>query len=392
MIENNPNIDDAVVIQQEEVSQPTAPVAQVPKTLEQQLAAAIAARPGRNRRSEKKPIEIPGLAEQATAPIAPVVPEPEGVSQQPEEQAAPEAAEQTDTPLDDQQVSDAVSDVIEFLDFAKTNPNAKFRIPNKNAEGGFVELSAEKAAAILGQGSAIHEEQRAFKVREAEFNEYEQQRRSQLDGLALAMEFTVEPRLQQAYSEIQKAVEYNNVFQQQLSQITDPVEQAKIQANIEQNNRYIEQQGDVIRQTKPQLDKFKEYRNEQVKTVLKNSRETFKDKELKNEYIYNELRDKLSRDWAGAKNEFIPGVQNLDLVSSDEHLLSLLRDGMKFREGVTQRNAGGSVAATTNTLKRAATPPKVDALQERAKKGDKNATRDLLSSYLTQQRTVRKAS
>jgi hypothetical protein len=383
MIDSNPNISNDAVVTQNAVSQQ-------PASIQDQLAAAMAARPGRNRQREQKVVEVPGGQEQATAPTQPVVPEPESIEQQPEQHVAPEQAEQQVTP---EQVSDEVSDVIEFLEFAKSNPKAKFRIPNKNAEHGYVELDADKAASILGQGSAIHEEQRAFKVREAEFNEYEQKRKSELDNLTLAMEFTVEPRLQQAYTEIQKTVGYNNVFEQQLAQTSDPVEQARIRANMEQNNRYIEQQGNVIRENRPQVEQFKQYRQQQVQNVLKNSREAFKDKELKNEYIYNELRDKLSKDWSAGKNEFVPGITNLDLVSSDEHLLSLVRDGMKFREGVTQRNAGGSLAAATQSLKRAATPPKVDTgLQERAKKGDKVATRDLLSNYLSQQRSVRKAS
>jgi hypothetical protein len=339
---------------------------------------------------------VPGSPEAASPIETPVVPEqtsePETTTVEQVSETVPEQVVSAETAPE--QVSDEVSDVIEFLEFAKSNPKAKFRIPNKNAKEGFVELDAEKAAAILGQGSAIHEEQRAFKVREAEFNEYEQSRKNQLDNLALAMEFTVEPKLQTAYEEIRKTQEYNNIFQSQLEQTSDYVEQERIRANIAQNERYIEQQGDLIRTTRPQVEQFRQYRQEQVKHIVDNSRKSFKDRDLKNEYVFNELRDKLSKDWTVANNEFIPGVKNLDLITSDEHILSLLRDGMKFREGVKTTNSGGSLAAATQSMKRAATPPKNAQveLQQRASKGDKNATRDLLSSYLSQQRAVRKAS
>ena len=86
-----------------------------------------------------------------------------------------------------------------------------------------------------------------------------------------------------------------------------------------------------------------------------------------------------------ASNAYIPGVPNIDLVSSDEFLLGLIRDGMKFREGPkVVKNAGGSLAATTKAVSRAKTAPKDEAteLQERAAKGDKNATRDLLAQQL----------
>ena len=46
------------------------------------------------------------------------------------------------------------------------------KIPNKDAEGGFIELTAEKAASILGQGSAIHENARKLKAEKADFEEY----------------------------------------------------------------------------------------------------------------------------------------------------------------------------------------------------------------------------
>jgi len=69
---------------------------------------------------------------------------------------------------------------------------------NKDAEGGFVEIPVSKAAAILGQGSAIHENARKLKAERAEFEEYEAKRRSELDGLQIGLELTIQPQLQQA--------------------------------------------------------------------------------------------------------------------------------------------------------------------------------------------------
>ncbi len=51
--------------------------------------------------------------------------------------------------------SEGVNEAVDFLEFAKENPDVMLKIPNKDAEGGFIELTAEKAASILGQGSAM---------------------------------------------------------------------------------------------------------------------------------------------------------------------------------------------------------------------------------------------
>ena len=115
------------------------------------------------------------------------------------------------------------------------------------------------------------------------------------------------------------------------------------------------------------------------------ARQSFKDKELSNKANFTELREKIAKDWKNASGTFVPGVPNIDLVSSDEHLLGLIRDGLKFREGPKLvRNTGTSLAATTKTVAKAKTSPKDEAtqLQERAAKGDKGATRDLLALQL----------
>lgn len=378
---SDPNIQpqaDAVV----------ADTGSVKASIEQQLVQALADRPGRNRVA-RTAITIPAGESSAEpvqdSPVAPEVPETVAAA------TDPEMTQETQVP---ESVNQETQDVINFLDFAKTNPQAKIRIPNKNAELGFVELSAEKAASILGQGSAIHEEQRQFKVRESEFREYEQQRRAELDNLHVALEYTVEPRISKAYQGIRQAQDYNEIFKQQLTATNDPAQQAEIQANIEKNLEYIQQQSQYIQQTRPVLDQYREFRSKQVKETLDNTRKNFQDRELRNEYLFNEIKTKISTGWNQAEQEFIPGIRNIDLVSSDEHILSLIRDGLKFREGVkSDKNAGNSVAAVTASMKRgvARGNERTQTLQQQASKGDKTAQRDLLSAYLLQQKAVRKA-
>jgi hypothetical protein len=125
---------------------------------------------------------------------------------------------------------------------------------------------------------------------------------------------------------------------------------------------------------------------------LEKARQGFTDKELSNKANFAELRDKLSRDWKGSSGSFVPGVPNLDLVSSDEYLLGLVRDGMKFREGPKVRNAGGSLAATNKTFSKAKTSPddRNSVLQKKADSGDKGAARDLLATMLAANKTRRR--
>jgi len=112
---------------------------------------------------------------------------------------------------------------------------------------------------------------------------------------------------------------------------------------------------------------------------------------LANKANFTELRDKLAKDWKGANGAFVPGVPNIDLVSSDEYLLGLIRDGMKFREGPIVKNAGGSLAAANKTLAKSKTVPedKLETLQKKANSGDKNATRDLLATMLASNKRKR---
>jgi len=303
------------------------------------------------------------------------------------EAMAPEEVSPADT-------NSSADELIDFIEFAETNPNAKFKFTRNGKE---IVIDAKKAAAILGQGGAIHEEARELKVQKAEFDEYQKDRQGHLEGLALAMEFTIEPKLRNAYDEIIKTQQYQQTFQQQLANTYDPAQQARIQAAMEQNNRYIQQQSEAIGQLKPRVDEFKQMRKQQVEQILDNNRKQFKDKELKNAYVYNEIRDKVSKDWASAKGQLVPGVDNIDLISSDEHILSLIRDGLKYRDKPKSTSAGNSIAAltgkrTSNTAVQTKSDT-ISKLREQANKGGKEGTRaadNLLMARLSQIRAGRK--
>lgn len=281
-------------------------------------------------------------------------------------------------------------DLIDFVEFAETNPNAKFKFMKNGKE---VIVDAKKAASILGQGSAIHEEARQLKVERAEFDEYANEARQRQDGLTLAMEFTVQPKLQKAYNEVVKTQGYQNTFQQQLARTQNPVEVARIQANMAQNEQYIRQQQQQITKMQPAVEQFRQIRSQQVSEALAQSRKAFTDKELKNEYVYNELREKIEKVYPHAKREIVPGIPNIDLISSDETLLGLIRDGLRYRDKPTTKSAGASMAAltqrkgSTNTQKGAA--DNIDKLREQANKGDRKASDNLLVAQLQRLRSGR---
>ena len=356
----------------------------------------------RNRQAATGEIETGTLAEgKANVPVA-----PEGVEQstKPEvaeasdqdvdttEELQAQAPEESDEPVSEDVATDSTNqEIIDFIEFAETNPNAKFKFVRNGKE---MVIDAKKAAAILGQGGAIHEEARQLKVERAEFDEYKKAAREQTDGLMLALEFTVEPRLQQAYDEILKTQGYQATFHQQLARVRDPAQQARIRASIEQNERYIAQQGEVIRGLKPQVDQFRQMRQQQVRDIIDTNRKSFTDRELKNEYVFNEIREKVSKNWRGASEEIIPGVKNIDLISSDEHILGLLRDGLKFRDRPTQKSAGASIAQLQSSKGSAVGGGKNDdesirQLREQAKGGDKKAADNLLVAQLNKLRATR---
>jgi len=281
-------------------------------------------------------------------------------------------------------------ELIDFVEFAETNPNAKFKFMKNGKE---VVVDAKKAAAILGQGSAIHEEARQLKVERAEFEEYLNETRAKQEGLTLAMEFTVQPKLQSAYDEILKTQNFQATFQHQLNNARDPAQRAKIQASMQHNENYIRQQQQVINQLQPAVDQFKQVRAHQVTEHLTLARKNFQDKELKNEYVYNEVREKVAKIWPHAKQEIIPGVPNIDLISSDENLLSLVRDGLRYRDKPSTKSAGSSMAALTqrkgSSSNTKGSNDNIEKLREQAKGGDKKAADNLLVAQLSRIRANR---
>lgn len=315
--------------------------------------------------------------------------EPEVVA--PEDDDSSQASEESDAPPEEvSQDNSSQADIIDFLEFAEENPNAKFRFKRNGKE---IEIDAKKAAAILGQGAAISEDARQLKVDKAEFDEYLNNKRAETEGLLLAMEFTIQPQLQRAYDEIVKTQNYQTTFQQQLAQTQDPAQRARIQASMQQNERYIAEQSRTINRIKPQVDQFYNMRAEQVRGILESNRKAFKDKELRNEYVYNEIRDKVAKGWDGAKGQLVPGITNIDLISSDEHLMSLVRDGLKYRDRPKTKSAGSSIAALT-TPKRSgnsieAGKDRLTSLQEQARAGDKKAQDNLLVAKMNAMRSRR---
>jgi len=339
------------------------------------------------------------IATRPTAP-GPVESEAEATSPVTPEGLEDETNLDSDMPIGDAEEvtqQDAVSEpdadssseeLIDFIEFAETNPNAKFKFTRNGKE---VVIDAKKAASILGQGGAIHEEARQLKVERSEFDEFVKEQRARQEGLTLAMEFTVQPQLQKAYDEIVKTQGYQTVFQQQMNQTQDPAQQARIQASMQQNEQYIQQQQAVIGQLKPAVDEFRTIRRQQVQEVLENTRKGFTDKELRNEFVYNELRGKIEKLWTGAKTELIPGVPNIDLIASDETLLGLVRDGLKYRSKPQTRQAGSSIAQLTQrkgTVQNRGSDSGIEKLREQAKAGDKKAGDNLLMQRLSQIRST----
>ena len=183
-----------------------------------------------------------------------------------------------------------------------------------------------------------------------------------------------------------KTQNYQVTFQQQLAQVQDPSQRARIQASMQQNEQYIRQQQQAIGSLQPQIEEFRNIRSQQVNEQLQTARKQFTDKELKNEYVYNEVREKVSKIWPSAKNEIVPGIPNIDLISSDETLLSLVRDGLRYRDKPTTKSAGSSMAAltqrkgSTNTSK--GPNDNIEKLREQANKGDRKAADNLLVAQL----------
>ena len=161
---------------------------------------------------------------------------------------------------------------------------------------------------------------------------------------------------------------------------------------MNQNEQYIRQQQALIGQMKPSVDQFRQVRAQQVTERLNQARKSFTDKELKNEYVYNEVREKVSKLWPQAKQEIIPGVPNIDLISSDESLLSLVRDGLRYRDKPSAKSAGSSMAVLTQrrgSSTQKSNDDNLSKLREQAKGGDKKAADNLLTQRMQQIRGAR---
>ena len=387
---------DAIVQDRPNLPSETVPAHKVDPGLDS-IAAKMTAM--RNQTPATKPIETgSNTAAAESAPVAPEGVEVLDDNAEPEVEATEandaEYNDATDAPEEVSTENSTSDELIDFLDFANTNPNAKFKFMRNGKE---VIIDAKKAASILGQGAAISEDARQLKVERADFDEYLNTKRSETEGLLLAMEFTVRPQLQKAYDEILKTQSYQTTFQQQLASTQDPAAVARIQAAMQQNERYIQQQSATIGQLKPNVDQFYEIRKQQVQEVLENNRKNFQDKELRNSYVYNEIRDKVAKGWEGAKRQLVPGVDNIDLISSDEHLLALVRDGLKYRDRPKGKSAGGSIAVLTNRKAGTAMPSgnsdNESNLREKAKGRGKEATQaadNLLVARLQNMRATRR--
>jgi hypothetical protein len=132
--------------------------------------------------ADTAPVAPEGDADDSDAYIVePEVDAPEAeYSESSDEDRAPEEVSKSDS---------SAEDLIDFLEFAETNPNAKFKFMRNGKE---IVVDAKKAAAILGQGAAISEDARQLKIEKAEFDEYLQTKRAETEGLFLAMELFVQ--------------------------------------------------------------------------------------------------------------------------------------------------------------------------------------------------------
>ena len=312
----------------------------------------------------------------------PVEPEVEEATEESEAPVEEEVSED-DAEVEEVEEPSEGEEYIDFIDFATNNPDTKFKFMRKGKE---MVIDAKQAAAILGQGGAIHEEARQLKVEKADFDEWKQTESQKMANMTLAMEMALVPEVNKAVAEIQKVQDYNQTFAEQYSQTTDAAEREKIETGIKQNENYIAKlQENLQASALPMeaLETFYNQRKDMVSQELENKRKNFSDKELRNQYLFSELRDKVAKDWQWADQELIHGVRNIDLISSDEHILSLIRDGLKFREKPKSKSAGNSVAALTTkkgsgASKTKSSQPDWKELETLAKRGDKKASEQLV--------------
>ena len=317
---------------------------------------------------------------------APTVPEEDGDSGN---TPTPDSENDTETSTEnDDSPSNSQSNVVDIVNFAKQNKDVVFRIPNKDAPNGYTEISVDKAASILGQTGAVNEKATKLKQERAAFEEQMKSRQSHIDGLTLALELELVPALQTAAEELVTLQEYQAQWQEYHDRNADnPEEQAKAVAALKKNDALIKEATAFIKDKRPKVNHYFEQRGKQVSHALEEARKGFKDESLKNTHNYTELRNVLEKNWGNSKVQMIPGVNNIDLVSSDEFILGLLRDGFRYRNAPKAGNAGKSVVASKDTKK---TVTKIDNpqndLTSRARQGDRQASLDLLTAHLNQRR------
>ena len=83
-----------------------------------------------------------------------------------------------------------------------------------------------------------------------------------------------------------------------------------------------------------------------------------------------------------------------DLILSDEHVLSLVRDGLKYRNTPKTRAAGASIAALTSKRAGSQVPSggksELESLQAKARAGDTKAADNLLIAKMNAIRAGRR--
>ena len=183
-------------------------IAQKMAAMRNQLQATNGIETGSEEKANSSAPVVPEGTENDTSSVEPEVDTP--VSEE-----GDEAVAEGDTPQEVSAQNTTADEIIDFLEFTQENPNAKFKFMRNGKE---MVIDAKRAAAILGQGGAIHEEARELKIQKAEFDEYLKTKSQEIDGLTLALEFTVRPQIQKAYDEILKTQGYQTTFQQQLAQ------------------------------------------------------------------------------------------------------------------------------------------------------------------------------
>ena len=311
-----------------------------------------------------------------------------------ESELSTEVAVDDETPEEVSESIESDTDVLDFVDLANQSPDTKFKFIVNGKE---VIKTAKQAAALLGQSSAIHEKARELKVERAAFEEESSLSRKRQTDLLVAMDYIVEPRLKEAYNIInQNIVKLNQLGDIEVNYKNDLVATAQINQAKEALVNEINKTKAIVEDIKPQVDSFRALRQKQIKEALTENRNNFTDAELKNKYNFDQLREKIAKNWKCSKDELIPGVPNLDIVSADEQILSLIRDGLRYREKVPSKSSGASVAqilkktnsnANPNAGKLKPPTDSIEDLRERIKRGDKAASAKMFGLYLKKTNT-----